>query len=304
MSQGCSQKKGSPDRYGVANSLIGKERVVFSYHDSKYDDRGTGKYIYPLNLRQRDGLFDLTHFQVRQVGKLLEFSVHFRAPVTQEEIGILPPIEQNSAEAISLDPNLGRAIVQDWLFQMVDIYIDTDRKPGSGNTFSLPGRNIEFNPDEGWEKVVVLSPGPEKEIRGYLSAQSEKSWLYRARNDVLIPQDIIVRQYHLIARVSFHEFENPDPSSWGYQVCVMGYNPANLTLNGMLNAEALMHATDTDFGGGTNQVGNPNVIDVLSPNKEAQYSVLSAYRSGPFKGDHVLALLPMIYLKAKGTDLR
>ena len=262
--QGCSQKRGPLSRYGVADSLIGRDRVVFSYHDSKYDDRGTGRYVYPLNLRQRDGLFDLTHFQVRKLGRVLEFSVHFRAPVIQEDINILPPIEQNSVEAISLDPNLGRPIVQDWLFQMVDIYIDTDRKQGSGNIFSLPGRNIEFNPDEGWEKVVLLSPGPENEIRGYLSAQSEKSWLYRARNDVLLPQNVIIRQYHLIARVSFHEFEDANPSNWGYQVCVTGYNPANLTLNGMLNAEALAHATDTDFGGGTNETGNPNVIDVLS----------------------------------------
>lgn len=275
--------------------MIGKDRVVFSYRDSKYDDRGTGKYVYPLSLRQRDGLFDLTYFQVRNLGKVLEFSVNFRAPIIQEEISVIPPIDQDSPEAIAQDPNLGRANVQDWLFQMVDIYIDTDRESGSGNTFSLPGRNIEFNPEEGWEKVVVLSPGPEKEIRGYLSSQSEKSWLYQIRNDVLIPHDIVLRQYRLIARVSFHEFGHPDPSKWGYQVCVMGYNPANLTLNGMLNAEALNHATDSDFGGGTNHTGNPNIIDVLSPDKDAQYSVLSSYRSGPYRGDHILALLPMIY---------
>ncbi|MBT3786238.1 hypothetical protein HOF92_14785 [bacterium] len=281
---GCTQKKDSLHEFGVAQSLIGTDKVVFSYRDSRYDDRGTGKYVYPLSLRQRDGIFDLTHFQVRHLGKLIELSVGFRAPIEQEDL-----------ELIAQDDAQGKTNQSGWFFQYLDIYVDTNRKEGSGNTFSLPGRNIEFNRDEGWEKVIVLSPGPQREVRGYLSAQSEKDWLYKVRNDVLVPNNVWVRQYQLTARIAFSEFESPDPANWGYQVCVMGYNSANLTRNGMLNSEVVSHATETEFGGGSNHYGNPNIIDVLSPNKKSQYMVLSTHRSGPYAGDHILAILPMVY---------
>ncbi len=44
----------------------------------------------------------------------------------------------------------------------VDVYIDTDGKPGSGNTRMLPGRNVEVDPANGWEKAICLTPLPEQ----------------------------------------------------------------------------------------------------------------------------------------------
>src|SRR5262245_52811421 len=42
----------------------------------------------------------------------------------------------------------------------LDIYIDTDRIKGSGKTSSLPGRNVQINPESAWEKIICLSPQP------------------------------------------------------------------------------------------------------------------------------------------------
>lgn len=42
----------------------------------------------------------------------------------------------------------------------IDIYIDTDRKSGSGLTAMLPGRVAQIAPENAWEKVVSLSPKP------------------------------------------------------------------------------------------------------------------------------------------------
>ena len=43
----------------------------------------------------------------------------------------------------------------------LDIYIDTDRVKGSGNTFTLPGRQARIDPANAWERAVILSPRPE-----------------------------------------------------------------------------------------------------------------------------------------------
>ena len=36
----------------------------------------------------------------------------------------------------------------------VDIYVDTDRVPGSGRTAMLPGRKAEVDPASAWEKAI------------------------------------------------------------------------------------------------------------------------------------------------------
>jgi hypothetical protein len=42
----------------------------------------------------------------------------------------------------------------------IDIYIDTDRVPGSGLTYTLPGRKAEIDPSSAWEKAICLTPRP------------------------------------------------------------------------------------------------------------------------------------------------
>ena len=42
----------------------------------------------------------------------------------------------------------------------LDIYIDTDRVPGSGGVTMLPGRLAEIDPATAWEKAIILTPRP------------------------------------------------------------------------------------------------------------------------------------------------
>ena len=79
----------------------------------------------------------------------------------------------------------------------------------------------------------------------------------------------------------------------------MGYDSNNTSRNGMFNMRVKTFPTDTAFGGGTDYDGNPNIIDILSPDKTSQYQVLSQYRSQPYQTDNLLSIVPMIYAKGK-----
>jgi hypothetical protein len=57
----------------------------------------------------------------------------------------------------------------------LDVYVDTDRVAGSGNTVSLPGRRATIDPAHAWEKVIVLTPRPELMERMLSDALQEAS---------------------------------------------------------------------------------------------------------------------------------
>jgi hypothetical protein len=180
---------------------------------------------------------------------------------------------------------------------MIDIYVDTDGGR-SGQNFGLPGRNIEFNANERWNKAIVLMPGFADQAEDYFVSHSELRDFYTVRKDIIIPNDVYTKTFSISGRVSKNELGQPD-ENWGYQVCVMGFEPNNLKMNGFYNMEVNTFPADEAFGGGTDYEGNPNVIDILSPDKESQYRVLSAFRSGPYANDNLPAIIPMIYQKDK-----
>lgn len=268
---GCSSKKQEPSP--------SFSQPLFYFNDSLYDDRGSGKYTYPVPLQEKDGIFDMKSLIVRDLGISLEFEIVFLRPIDRE----------------GLD---GQRYKKGWVYQLVDIYIDTDGIPGSGHQFALPGREVEFKKEEAWDRVIVLTPGSSRELEDYLSTLSEQKELYTARDDVIIPDSTFVKTFSLIARVPKSRI-GPIVDRPGFQVCVMGYSPDNIGLEGMLNTEVLRFSTQDSFGGGTQAAGESNVIDVLSPDRNSQYQVLSAYRSGSYKAENVHPILPLIYPKSK-----
>ena len=268
-----------------------RERTVFVHEDSQYDDRGAGHYLYPISLQNRDGIFDLRRFEVRNLDRVIEFRLEFLRPIDTEDLISLD-------RAVDPQSITGVRTRKGWAFQLVDIYIDTDRTPGSGLTFALPGRNVEFNYEEAWDHAVVLTPGPNSDVTNYLLERSEYRELHNNRKRIHIPNDVHARHYSLVARVPKQQIGDPQPG-WGYQVFVMGYDSSNISRNGMFNMRVKTFPTDNAFGGGTDYEGNPNIIDILSPDKRSQYHVLSQYRSNPYQKDNLLSIVPMIYSKGK-----
>lgn len=275
---GCSKgRENTASQRSVVATTNANE--LFCFTDSQFDDRGTGRYIYPANLQgQREGIFDMKSFAVRDLGSTVEFTIEFRRPIDKKRLDDV-------------------TFQKSWAYQLIDIYIDTDRGQ-SGQSFGLPGRNIEFNVDEAWNKVIVLMPGFADQAADFFVSHSELRDFYLIRKDIIIPNDVYTKTFSIVARVSKSELGQPN-DNWGYQVCVLGFDPQNLKLNGFYNMEVNTFPTDETFGGGTDYEGNPNVIDILSPDKEAQYRVLSAFRSGPYANDNLYAIIPMIYQKDK-----
>lgn len=275
---GCGGKSTKAWEGGV-KSVEKTSKVVFRYNDSLFDDRGTGRYTYPILLEEKEGIFDLKSFVVRDLGNILEFVVEFRRPIDPEDIN-------------------GKSYQNGWAYQLVDIYIDKDHKSVSGNTFALPGRNIEFNDDEAWDKVIVISPDSEKLVKNYITTNSDMRYLFDARNDIIPAHNVFSKTYTLVARVRKSEIGDPKPD-WGYQICVMGFDQDNEKRNGLFNMEVKSFANETRFGGGTDYDGSPNVIDILSPDKKSQYSVMSQFKSNPYTKENLVAIIPMVYGKSK-----
>jgi len=268
---GCSSKRQQPSPDFV--------KPLFILNDSLYDDRGPGTYTYPVALQDRDGIFDLKTLVVRDVGSSLEFEVVFLRPIHRE--GVQEERYQKG-----------------WVHQLIDIYLDLDRIPGSGYQFSLPGRDVEFKREEAWDRMILLTPGPSRDVEDYLTGLSENKALYEARTHIIVPDNVFVKTFSIIARVPKSRL-GPMVEQPGIQVCVMGFSPDNLSLEGMQNAEVLRFPTQDSFGGGTEAHGESNLIDILSPDRDSQYQVLSAYRSSPYKPENLHPILPLIYPKSK-----
>lgn len=138
---------------GTAPALAAEEKL-FVLTDPEKDDHGAGALRYPLR-SQNDlvaGHLDILSFAARNTPDGTFFEVTFaRAPQKTER----RPIDDGGTMLTDV------AKLGFYTFN-VDVYIDTDGTPGSGNTRMLPGRNVEVDPASGWEKAICLTPLPEQ----------------------------------------------------------------------------------------------------------------------------------------------
>ncbi len=131
--------------------LTGAEgRLIFSLTDPKGDDYGDGTVMYPLRTDMQPGDLDLVTFSAyaQSGGTVFEatFARSVRAPArrTIDQVGT------------TLDK-----IAKLGFYEFnIDVYIDTDRIPGSGSTATLPGRRAAIAAANAWEKAICLTPRP------------------------------------------------------------------------------------------------------------------------------------------------
>lgn len=139
---------------GAAATALSADEKLFTLTDPEKDDHGDGSLTYPVR-SQNDlvrGHLDILSFSARNTPDGTFFEIVFaRAPQKTER----RPIDDGG----TLQTDVAR--LGFYTFN-VDVYIDTDGTPGSGNTRMLPGRNVEVDPATGWEKAVCLTPLPEQ----------------------------------------------------------------------------------------------------------------------------------------------
>lgn len=214
--------------------------LVFRMEDPEGDDYGPGTYTYPTNEVFPPGVFDLTEFEVYETESDVVFHVQFAGPIDNV---------WNSPNGLSV--------------QTVDIYIDTDRVPGSGSTEALAGRRVRVAPESAWEYAVWVEGWNEKL---FTADGTETNANVRAVTDPI--------HRRLTIQVPKSAVGEPEPH-WGYIVLAMGQEgfPASDSLR---VREVMAVAQEWRFGGGHDGAFDPNVIDMLAAPGE-QEEMLSAY---------------------------
>lgn len=123
---------------------------LFEIRDPVGDDFGTGELLYPNRGDMRPGDLDIVSFSAEQQADGTWFTARFQNPIRSPK-GKATEVGQVPIERIARN---------NFYTFNIDIYIDTDIIPGSGNTDGLPGRKVSIDNATAWEKTVLLTPRP------------------------------------------------------------------------------------------------------------------------------------------------
>jgi hypothetical protein len=177
---------------------------------------------------------------------------------------------------------------------MIDVYIDKDQQPYSGNSKMLPGRDAFINPKTGWENVVLITPLDSESLKRFLEYDYENVWvklLYKY-DSIIIPDFYVVTYDTIIAKIPKNALGNPR-KWWGYQVAVMGFSKDNCDEDNLFVMPVRANATEVNFGGGSSYYGNPNILDILDNGD--QKNILGDYDINPIEKRAKFVRIPMIY---------
>ncbi|MDJ0928770.1 MAG: glucodextranase DOMON-like domain-containing protein [Gammaproteobacteria bacterium] len=219
----------------LAAGITAAQAQVVTLTDPTGDDNGPGTYIYPTDAAYPPGSFDLTELKVEVKGK----NVNFKSSVNQR-----------------LDDPWGMDV--GFAVQMIFIFIDTDRTEGSGHTDGLPGLNIEFAPEDAWDKVIVLSPQPASRVQAEVASKAADK-----ADDILIPRRTTGRGKSISAKVKVDDIGSSDPATWGYQV-VMQSNEGFPAKGDLLTRRVNEFEGQHRFGGGHDLMCDPHLMDVIA----------------------------------------
>ena len=271
---------------------------LIAVDDPKGDDNGAGGLIYPNRDDIGPGDLDLVRMSAEQRDDGVWFSVEM-AQTVRSPVGRVTETGQTPIDRIARNGF--------YTFN-VDIYVDTDRIAGLGETSTLPGRGVTVDRNYAWEKAIVLTPRPdvvatmlqmhydnvfEAELRARqgrvskaelqeLQGRSET----RVRELYFFPDKVRVtgRRIEFLVPV---EFLGGVPSqSWGYTALVTGADLEQTGRPGQLGAGRSKMMTmgvgrgvqESLFGiRGDADVATPPVVDILSPDDEVQSRVLDDF---------------------------
>ncbi|MEW5756971.1 MAG: glucodextranase DOMON-like domain-containing protein [Pseudomonadota bacterium] len=212
---------------------VAAQTVTFT--DPTGDDKGPGNYAYPTDPVYTPGSFDLTELSVETKGDNVTF---------------------NTSVATKLEDPWGMGV--GFAVQMMFIFIDTDRKEGSGHTEGLPGLNIKFDPKFAWDKVVILSPQKKARVDSEVRSKAEA-----LAADIVVPARTTGRGKTISGKVKLSELGGGDPASWAYQVVVQS-NEGFPAKTDLLTRKVNEYEGQHRYGGGNDGDCDPHVMDILA----------------------------------------
>jgi len=279
-------------------SMLMADEVLFSMQDPLGDDNGGGKIVYPSRDDFAPGDLDLLKFSARAGEGGTWFEARFKNKIRSPH-GVM---SRNSPQ------ELDSFIHEDFYTINVEVYIDTDAKPSSGNRMLLPGRVAEIAGDYAWEKAVIAMPRPQEGealLIDSLTRNAEAEYKARSgRLDKAAQQaierhvkDLMTRQFYFPKNMKVSDrvlafyvpdafFGKPPQKSWRYVVVVTGADPEQaLDVQIPFKQRPPLMMLPVRSGRPRECFGleagadpdQPPLIDVLLPTKELQYQILDDY---------------------------
>jgi hypothetical protein len=262
------------------------------------DDDGNGALIYPNRDDIMRGDLDLVSLSVEEradgIWFVAEMGQAIRSPV-----GKVTEIGQNPMDKIARNGF--------YTFN-IDIYIDKDRIVGSGQTGTVPGRNVTVDRAFAWEKCIVLTPRPdiartmllmyfddvlEADLRSRKGRVSEEDvdmlqTESSTKADALFffPNKVRVNGRRIEFMVPTDFLGGVPQKSWGYTALVTGADLDKPSRPGQLGSDKQeMLTMGVARGIRYSQWGirsdadeaTPPIIDLLSPAPAVQKNALSNY---------------------------
>jgi hypothetical protein len=307
---------------GVAAPALSADAKLFVVEDPEKDDHGDGRLTNPV--RSKNDL-------VRGHLDILSFSAWNTADGTWFEVVFARAPERTTRRPIDDGGTILTDVAKLGFYTFnVDVYVDVDGRPGSGNTRMLPGRNVEIDPASGWEKAVCLTPLPEQAgtllRRSYAEAERNAARETRTEDGKLTPElkdeirsevsrqvaesvffptvvEIRGRAVRFFVPITF--LGGPAKAEWGY---VVGSSGATVTgrydlvklaglkpdapMEPLFIMRAAAGRTASTFGGAAEEdPAPPALVDVLVPPGASQEKLLG---SGNLK-TRTLPRLPAVY---------
>lgn len=219
---------------------LGKVTAIASFDDPAGDDHGPGYYTYPTDGVFTAAAFDMTSLEVtRDAEDVLIFKIGLGAKPTSPWGGITG-----------------------YSLQAIDIYIDTDGKPGSGSTEFFTARKARTVPEHAWEY--------------YLRASMDVVALYDTGWNTF--DKVKVESYGdeassaIYVRLPRSAIEGG--KTWNVIVAMLGHDGYG---EGGIRA-VTRTAEQWTFGGCDNEGLCPAIIDLVVGEGMSQEEMLSAYR--------------------------
>ncbi len=239
------------------------------------DDKGTGYYQYPLDKRLKRGTFDIKNFRVYEEGEVIVFVIQMRNYIMRTW------------------EDTGKSDDQGFVANLWDIYIDIDGIEKSGYREALPGRSVLFADKMGWEKAIIISPMNFSALEEILREKTDELDFQDRINDIIVPDYVEIQGDKIVTKISKKKLPRISEKS-GFQCFSMGYKNV-VSGNRLLNRDIKAFPTHDDFGGGSNNYGEPTIIDMIVPENENQYKLLNNYTTANFEDDIRYAEVPFVY---------
>ncbi len=267
----------------LASFSVAAEREIVTLTDPANDDFGGGSLVYPERLDYRQGDLDLRVLKISKDDKGFWFEATFANPVRDPKA---------AKTGIGPEPMPVTARRGFYTFN-IDVYIDTDRAPGSGNSFTLPGRKARIDPAYAWERAIILTPRPELargELFDVLSRQFPNRSRYEAEtsidNSVYFPTEVRVRGKSVEFFVPAAFFGGSDGADWAVTTLVTGAKPySSMSLSFLPTSKTPLEQMEMGamqpaqgrpqdtFGFESGQEASP-IVDALMPSVAQQIALI------------------------------